>query len=102
MEMDLNLFYFLIGFAFLLFLLTLKTHSGLRLALGWLNTGILIVIAAFFIKGGEITRTFVTVTDTVSTTTVPLSFGISTSNLVIVFLLFAVVSMSLSLSTSTN
>jgi len=87
--MDINILYFLIGLAIILFIITRFLGGWIRLGLGWISGAIFILIGFHVWSGEQITTMSVFPDSTYLA--VPLSLGISNENFLIIFALIGLV-----------
>lgn len=83
--MDLSILVFLTAVSAALFVLAIVTGTWIRLALGWIAGGLLIIIGYTVGDGEEITTNVLLSTDAVSS--VALDLGISNENFMIIYIL---------------
>ncbi len=83
--MDINILYFLVATSFVVFLSGFVIGAWVRLALGWIAGGLLIITGLSIGSGEEITMNTLMSTDTIAKTS--LDMGISSENFMLVFVL---------------
>ncbi len=83
--MDINILYFLVATSFVVFLSGFVIGAWVRLALGWIAGGLLIITGLSIGSGEEITMNTLMSTDTIAKTS--LDMGISSENFMLVFIL---------------
>lgn len=83
--MDINILFFLSAISVVIFLTGIVIGAWVRLALGWIAGGLLIIIGMDIGAGGTITSTVVI--DSTDIVTTALDIGISSENFMIIFIL---------------
>jgi len=83
--MDINILIYLTSLAVVFFFIAILIGGWMRLGLGWLSGGLLIIIGMAIGSGSGITSTVLF--DTTESATVELGLGISNENFMIVYLL---------------